>query len=477
MKKIYLLFTAVLVAMGSYANVATVANGTSTQDFAPVWGGWAHMYLHSQSIYSEDLLGELNKDASISALTFYIASPASKSWTCNFQVGLAIITEDAISNSGSYYTPYAFNQATLTTVYSGSLDGTGSTMTITFSSPFEYKGGNLLLDIRSITTGAWSDIEFYGANQTKNVSVYYKDNSSVPVNESDKASTFLPKVDITFTAGKPITCQKPTSIAASNMEANAAKLSWTAGGTEDTWNIQYRVTGEENWKSVKGVKSNPYTLEGLSPITTYEARVQAACSTDDESLWSDATSFKTECGLITVLPWEENFSTATGLPDCWSQSGDGTLSILNKSLMFGFSEAGSHVVILPEFGIRLDTLAISFRYYTSEYDAMLQLGYINASNEFVAIGGTYSTVKEYKEIKNVKLEGIPETTKQLAFRYSAGEICYVYLDDVTIHVPEVETGIESIQKSEVSVQKVIEDGQIYLIYEGQKYNVLGTKLN
>jgi lipoprotein-anchoring transpeptidase ErfK/SrfK len=39
------------------------------------------------------------------------------------------------------------------------------------------------------------------------------------------------------------------------------------------------------------------------------------------------------------------------------------------------------------------------------------------------------------------------------------------------------SGIESIQKSEISIQKVIKDGQLYLIYDGVTYNMMGFRLD
>jgi hypothetical protein len=40
----------------------------------------------------------------------------------------------------------------------------------------------------------------------------------------------------------------------------------------------------------------------------------------------------------------------------------------------------------------------------------------------------------------------------------------------------VTTGVESIQPSAVSVQKIIRDGQVVIIRDGKRYTVLGTKM-
>jgi hypothetical protein len=38
------------------------------------------------------------------------------------------------------------------------------------------------------------------------------------------------------------------------------------------------------------------------------------------------------------------------------------------------------------------------------------------------------------------------------------------------------TGLESIQNSDVRSQKILRDGQLYLMYEGKMYDVQGKKI-
>ena len=64
----------------------------------------------------------------------------------------------------------------------------------------------------------------------------------------------------TFTTLPP----QPSALNASNTTASSSDLSWTAGGTEIAWDIQYGASGfiSGNVPSVT-VASNPYTLTGL----------------------------------------------------------------------------------------------------------------------------------------------------------------------------------------------------------------------
>ncbi|WP_274476469.1 fibronectin type III domain-containing protein [Mangrovimonas aestuarii] len=121
-------------------------------------------------------------------------------------------------------------------------------------------------------------------------------------------------------------CPSVTLVEASNILANSADISWTAGNTETLWNIEYGPTGFTlgSGTPVSGV-TNPYTLSGLTSQTEYDVYVQADCTAGDLSTWSDVYSFSTACDVMSTLPVCEDFSTApvgsTSNPtnaDCWS---------------------------------------------------------------------------------------------------------------------------------------------------------------
>ena len=56
-------------------------------------------------------------------------------------------------------TTHSFNDlSTATLVYEGTLDGTQSTMTIPFTTPYNYQGGNLLVSVSQTTKGNYKSI-------------------------------------------------------------------------------------------------------------------------------------------------------------------------------------------------------------------------------------------------------------------------------------------------------------------------------
>ena len=84
-------------------------------------------------------------------------------------------------------------------------------------------------------------------------------------------------------------CIPPTNVLASNITARTADLSWTAGGEETAWQICLN-DDESNPIDV----TNPYTLTGLTPETTYQVKVRSNCGgTDGDSEWTNNISFTT----------------------------------------------------------------------------------------------------------------------------------------------------------------------------------------
>ena len=110
-------------------------------------------------------------------------------------------------------------------------------------------------------------------------------------------------------------CAAPNDLAASDVLYNSAKLSWTAGGAETAWNLQVKVADGE-WTAVDAVITNPYTLNGLENGKVHYARVQAACSSESQSEWSDEVSFTPNYAAPTAVTVDA--ITTTGATVTWT---------------------------------------------------------------------------------------------------------------------------------------------------------------
>ena len=89
-------------------------------------------------------------------------------------------------------------------------------------------------------------------------------------------------------------CGTPTALAVNSITQNSAIATWTAGGTETSWNVQYKISSASSWQNAT-VTTTTYTMTGLAAGTAYQVRVQANCG-DTQSEWTAAVSFTTESG-------------------------------------------------------------------------------------------------------------------------------------------------------------------------------------
>lgn len=102
---------------------------------------------------------------------------------------------------------------------------------------------------------------------------------------------------------------EPSNLIVSSITGNSAVLGWTENNVPPatTWDIIYGVPGfNPNAKSTQiQVTSNPYTLTGLQPSTTYEWYVRAV-KDGNTSVWAGPSSFTT-AQIPAELPLTENF--------------------------------------------------------------------------------------------------------------------------------------------------------------------------
>ena len=72
-----------------------------------------------------------------------------------------------------------------------------------------------------------------------------------------------PPIVYSLSCTPPPTCPSPSNLSASNITGTSADLSWTAGGTETAWDIQYGSSGfAPGSGTTVGVTTNPYSLTG-----------------------------------------------------------------------------------------------------------------------------------------------------------------------------------------------------------------------
>ena len=88
------------------------------------------------------------------------------------------------------------------------------------------------------------------------------------------------------------TCFRPSSIAASNVEANSATITWVPADSTVT-NYLLAYGPNDSTMTTMNVTGTSATLTGLTAETRYYVKVKALCSTTEESEYSRTASFLT----------------------------------------------------------------------------------------------------------------------------------------------------------------------------------------
>ena len=270
--------------MPAKAETLTVYNGTTTSRFLPAYIYYWDEYTRSQFVIPASVLEDM-AGGTITALTFYTNVTTLTTTKAAADVYLKEVNYTSIS---AYETKASSN-----IVYQGKLTiaANGET-TITFTTPFTYNGGNLLIGTENQSAAGWNNVTFYG--QTVNGASIAASSSTSTASVSATQQNFIPKTTFTYTPGS--LCKRPTNLTASNVVYDGATLTWTPGDAEqDAWQVVYGTGNfDPDAATPVNVTGNAtYTLTGLTENTTYHAYVRGNCGSGDVSPWSQVCTFTT----------------------------------------------------------------------------------------------------------------------------------------------------------------------------------------
>ena len=116
-------------------------------------------------------------------------------------------------------------------------------------------------------------------------------------------------------------CLPVTNLETSNV-SNTTTLTWTAGGEETAWLVEFKPASESEdaWTSIDVSLIPMTTFGGLQGNVDYDVRVKALCDPEDaenQSEWA-TTSFHSGCAAFEV-PFTESFAAST-MPTCWENT-------------------------------------------------------------------------------------------------------------------------------------------------------------
>ena len=311
MKKLLFLWLALLLMLPSAMRAQdlslTVADGTVTNEYIPIYGWYLDSECQNQIIYPESMLEDMI-GGSISSITFYMETVPTNLWTHTFQFSLGTTTLSDFS-AGNFVTG-------LTNVYSGTIS-VASQFTVTFTTPFNYEGGNLVLEVTNFE-GGYSRGYFYGVETDVPASRY----SYVSYSTTANNKNFIPKTTFTYTGGA--TCKVPGATQISGLNTNVATLTWSPRGTETAWDIYFTSDAtdipDETTVPTYTATDTFYNFNGLTSSTSYYAYVRANCGSGDYSSWK-SVPFRTP-QIPAQLPYWCDFEDPTESSQ-WSIEGNG----------------------------------------------------------------------------------------------------------------------------------------------------------
>ncbi len=466
----------VQVSEGDAASWGELINVTSTSKTFTGLKANTLYYVHVRGNCGAGNKSDWSNAVSFTTLCGTVSVSAASAWNVDFQgLGDHVIPEcwdnSASTTTSSWGTGYIwgtysrFSNTMLAMDNSVCNGGTALINTPSISIPddgrdyeltFDYAnmaiaGNNLIVKI-SANGGAFADKGTY--YPSGNVSSYPGDFTAATISLADysgqtiKIQFFANPTSGTSSEGamfvdnvsvhKVSSCAVPTSLSAGNLNTNSARISWTAGGSESAWRLQYRAA-DGDWSAEQAVSGSAQRdLTGLSANTEYFVRVKAYCDAEDQSNWSDVLSFTTLCAAA-AMPFSEEFSSASELPSCWEAtpaSGTYRWSAYEKSGAYSVQlRTGSS----GEATLRMPAITLS-------EDAILRFEWKNVNGSSVNLyistdGGSTKTLLP-NDLSGVhadwttKIFDLSAYTGETALIYFVANFTtvnqYAYLDDVEV---------------------------------------------
>jgi hypothetical protein len=130
-------------------------------------------------------------------------------------------------------------------------------------------------------------------------------------------------------------CLAPSIGMPSEISQTTAELNWIENNASSSWDIEWGEAGfiQGTGAMLVDMDVDSYHLTGLISDTKYDYYVKSNCDINESSNWSEKSTFKTICEVITT-PYCESFDTGSNHESCWTvidANNDGDTWLLNSS--------------------------------------------------------------------------------------------------------------------------------------------------
>ena len=148
-----------------------------------------------------------------------------------------------------------------------------------------------ILEYKSAISSTWNTINVNNATTYTLTGLLVNTNYDVRVAVQCDTSTSVFR-SISFSIVQTLPCLVPENLVISNISSSSAVASWTAGGSETSWILEYKIASASNYSTVPCLSSS-YTFSNLTPSTAYDVRVKAVCDSTNFSDYTTVANFTT----------------------------------------------------------------------------------------------------------------------------------------------------------------------------------------
>ena len=345
-------------------------------------------------------------------------------------------------------------------VYSGSHNVHEGWNTFTFATPWVRPNTttNLVLTFDD-NTGSYSSTSNWQATsgQTGTTLYAYGDGTNYdPASTSISFYTTDTRPNVVFVAPCADASCVPPSVTVTGTSSTSVTLNWVPGLTETAWTVEYRMVSDTAWTvALASTTAQTHTITGLYANTAYAFRVGSLCPVSSEVPYTTVAA-RTACAVMSrsSLPLFENFdSYSTGdLPNCWlapmtgsSSSGsfpgcyNSSYNAYSGNIYFEMesSTGQTEIFALPAIdtidGIEVIFYAAGYSYYAPN---AFEVGVWEGDSVFLpldTIDIDYSGYYTYRPYYvRINYSG---TSNRIAFRTTGSSSYTLFIEDLTIHVP------------------------------------------
>ena len=250
-------------------------------------------------------------------------------------------------------------------------------------------------------------------------------------------------------------CDMPSALTLDGVTTTTATISWTAGGTETTWEYVVDVIGsDEPTGTGYSTTSNPLSVTGLTANTSYDFYVRADCGGGDFSNWTKG-SFSTQCDLADGA-LSHNFDTLDNNDfvvdaSCWSVVNQGdanTWGLVQNSTTNNIywsiqwsSTAHDDYLYSPPITV-LDGVTDAFNFkgwsYSSSYEESIDLLVVDATDNAVIatlesdLDLPYAADAADATRFTYDLSAYEGQDVKIGFHSSTTNLYYAYIDEFTL---------------------------------------------